>query len=38
LFFLKAYTINSIVNLTIFNFYLEQNGIRNDNFISKFYI
>ena len=34
-FFLKADTINNVVNLTIFNL---KNGIRNDSFIIKFFI
>jgi hypothetical protein len=36
-FFQKTDTINSIVNIIIFNFYLEI-GVRNDIFISKFSI
>jgi hypothetical protein len=36
-FFRKPDTINTVVNITIFNFYLKI-GVQNDTFISKFYI
>jgi hypothetical protein len=35
--FFKTDTINIIINIILFNFYLEI-GVRNDTFISKFSI